>query len=64
MPLGLVLPDLIFLAGVYVRIVVVDDRLYLMRQQPFDDRAGARRTARMQQHLPASFRYYDGLFFQ
>ena len=56
MPLALVLTDLILLERVYVRIIIIDHRLYPMRQQPFYNSAGTGGAARVQQHFRTPLR--------
>ncbi len=63
MPLTLVLTDLVFLERVDIGIEVIDDGFDLMRQQPFDDGTGARRTTSVQQYFVATIRNYDRFVF-
>ena len=64
MTLGFILSFLIFLERVDIWIIVIDDGCYLMRQQPFNDGARARRAARVQQYVRTTFRHYDGALFR
>lgn len=55
---ALVLPDLIFLTGIYVRIAIVYDRCHSVLEKEFDDGAGAWGTTGVEKDLGLPQRHF------